>query len=367
MGRVLVIDATYDSLDEALDRVFREFPLDVSGKSVLVKPNMLGPFTPERHVNTSPLVVRAVVERLGKAGGRVVVGDNPGARGYGAVEKSARTSGIAEAAGGAWENISGDAVRVRLPGSGLEATVSRRVLESDVLVSVPKFKTHVLTRISGAVKNSYGFVVGGEKTRFHRELPGYQAFAEMLVDVYRIRVPDLVIMDGVTAMEGNGPSSDTLYPAGKILASDNGVSLDAVMATMMGMRPEKIAMLSRARELGLGEIDPDRVTVVGDASRLDKFKRPAPGVGQLVPGKLIQAFYPRLDRPRFKVDPRKCNSCRQCEQICPGGAITLGSGNPEYDYSRCVSCYCCLELCSQQALELDEGLLTRLYRRLGLF
>ncbi len=366
MNTVLVLDATYESLGPALERVFQEFPLELAGKRVLVKPNVLGPFAAERHVNTAPQVVRAVVGRLLEAGALVTVGDNPGARGYGAVEKSAKVSGILDASMGTWRNISTETTRVELPGSGLEVAVSKAVFDCDVMVSLPKLKTHVLTRISGAIKNSYGFVVGGEKTRLHRELPGFREFSDMLVDVYGLRIPDLVIMDGIVAMEGNGPSSSTLYSAGKLMASDNGVSLDAVMTAMMGLKPEKIPMLRRAGELGLGETDPASVRVVGDAARLDRFRRPVPSVSQMVPPRLIQTFYPRLDKPRFKVDPERCNSCRQCADTCPGGAITLVSGNPVYDYSRCVSCYCCMELCSQQALELDEGLLMRIYRKLGI-
>ena len=246
MPRVQVIDATRERVGEALDRVFADFPLDVCGRQVLLKPNILGPFAPESHVDTSPALVRALVERLQAEGAMVTVADNPGAWGNGAGEKSARVSGILDASLGTYESISTPVETRTIPMRDLSMNISKKVLECDVLISVPKFKTHVLTTISGAIKNSFGFIVGGEKARLHRELPDYREFSEMLVHVYRFREPDLVIMDGVVGMQGNGPSARTLYPVGKILASDNGTSLDAVMAHMMGLRPDRVPMLDSA-------------------------------------------------------------------------------------------------------------------------
>ncbi len=366
MPKVLVLDARYEAAGDALDRVFEEFPLDVSGKTVLLKPNILGPYAPERHVNTAPEVVRALVRRLRSAGGEVTVADNPGARGYGAVEKSARVSGILDASEGAFENIALDAAEIALPGNGMKLNISKKVLECDVLISVPKFKTHVLTRISGAVKNSFGFVVGGQKTRLHRTLEDNRAFSEMLVDVYRLRVPDLVIMDGIMGMEGNGPSCTSLYPVGKILASDNGVSLDSVMTTMMRMDPGKVAMLEYANRLGLGDTDMSRFEVVGEAAPLKKFRRPVPSIPQRIPHGIMERFYPDLDRPRFDVDPGRCNACGHCHEICPGDAIAMEDKHPVYDYANCISCYCCMELCTQQAIELHDSFRNRVYRRLGI-
>ena len=366
MSRVLIIEASYGDIGTAIDRVLEQFPLDVDGRSVLVKPNILGPFPPERHVNTAPAVVEAVVKRLRASGGEVTVADNPGARGYGAVEKSARVSGILDASLGSYANIATDVETVTLEGCGLSAGVSRRVLEADVLVSLPKFKTHVLTSISGAIKNSFGFVVGAEKNRLHRDLPSPSDFGRMLVDVYKLRVPDLVIMDGVVGMQGNGPSGKSLYPVGKILASDNGVALDAVMAHMMGLKPDKNLALVRAQSEGLGEIDLSRIDIAGDASPLKGFKKPTRMMPDVMSKPLLRAFYPDLDKPGFEVDPEVCTACGNCRDVCPGGAITIEGKVPRYDYSKCIACYCCMELCSEQAIELKDAWRTRIYRRLGL-
>ncbi len=363
MSKVLVIDASYKNVASALDTVFEQFPLDVRGKSVLVKPNILGPYPPERHVNTSPAVVEAVVKRLVSAGGKVTVSDNPGVLGYGAIEESARVSGILDASMGTFSNMATEVKLVKLPGKNIEVNVSREALESDVLVSLPKFKTHLLTGLTGAIKNSFGFVVGGEKTMLHRRFPGMRVFSEMLVNIYRLKVPDIVIMDGIVGMQGNGPTGKSLYPVGKILASDNGVALDAVMAHMMGMKPHKNAMLDYANQQGLGEIDVSRIDISGDATVLDNFHLPILMKSGMISTRLINPFFPRRDHPVFEVDKESCTACGRCGDLCPGGAITSGGKPPGYDYSKCVSCYCCMELCPMQAITLRDGFLARIHRR----
>ena len=360
-----MLEAGYESIGGAVDRVLREFPLDLEGKTVLLKPNMLGPYPPDSHVNTHPALIRALVERLSGAGADVTVGDNPGTQGYGAVEKSATVSGLREASLGTFANLSKDVASVPLPGKDTTVSISRKVLDADILISVPKFKTHVFTRITGAVKNSYGFLVGGDKARLHLEHPGYRAFSEVLVDVYEIRVPDLFIMDAVVGLQGNGPINKSFYHAGRILASDNGVSMDSVMAHMMRMSPRKVKMLACASERGLGEVDLSRIDVEGPAAPLKRFRRPTPGLPQLFGGTWIGAFFPDIGHPRFDVDPEACNSCGNCKEACPAGAITIEGKLPRYDYSRCISCYCCMELCGNQAITLHDTIRTRIYRAMG--
>ncbi len=365
-AKVVVLEASYDDMRRAVDAALDRFELEVRGRTVLLKPNMLGVYEPESHANTHPSVIRALVERLRAGGADVVVGDNPGTSGYGAVERSATVSGIREASLGAFENIARDPVVVRLRGRDEEVSVSRRVLEADVVISVPKFKTHTYTRITGAVKNSYGYLVGGDKARLHLEYPGFNSFSEIVTEVYRLRPPDLVVMDAVVGIQGNGPQNRFLYRAGKLLVSDNGVALDSVMARMMGMKPERIRMLEYAEEIGLGPIAEDRIDVEGDASRLKRFRRPIPAVPQRFGAGWVKAFFPGISRPRFDVDEGLCDSCGSCARACPAGAVVVeDKGPPRYDYDRCIACYCCMELCPRTALSVHESLRMKLYSLLG--
>ena len=365
MPRVLVLDAEYRGTRAAIERVLEEFPLELDGRTVLVKPNMVGAYPPDSHINTNPAVIAALVEALRVRGASVTVGDNPGTSGYGMVEKSGEGSGLRDASHGSFENIATEVVKVPLKGGETHVSVSRKVMDSDILITVPKFKTHIFTRMTGAIKNSMGFIVGGDKARLHLDYRGYRIFSEMLVELYGIRVPDLAIMDGIVGMHGNGPTNKSLYPVGKLMASDDGVALDTVMCHMMGMKPEKVLMVKLAGEKGLGECDLSRIDVIGDASRLKRFRQPVPSLPQLFGGSFIGAFFPNIGRPRFDVDTSACNECRTCEKSCPAAAVKIEGGSPRYEYSQCIACFCCMELCPKQAIGLQDSLATRIYRLVG--
>ena len=142
-------------------------------------------------------------------------------------------------------------------------SLSRIVLEADIIISLPKFKTHGLTVITGAIKNSYGFLPGAQKAKLHKAAGSPERFHELVVEVFRLRVPDLFLVDAVVGMEGNGPASPDLRDIGLILASDNAVALDAVMATMMGCEPGRLRFLQKAKEAGLGDYDLSRLKSSG--------------------------------------------------------------------------------------------------------
>ena len=258
---VLVLEASYDEglLAERMREVLEAFPLELEGKTVLVKPNVLGPWPGESGIITHPLFVKAMVGELKRRGAKVQVGDNPGARGYGRVARSPRSTGLEEALGEDWVNIATSPRRVPIESRFLQETsISSQVLDCDLLISMPKFKTHVSTIVTGAVKNSFGFLVGGEKARMHAVAPRARDFGELMVDIYQLRLPDLVVMDAVTAMQGNGPSCDDIRPLGKLIASRNGVAVDTVMTTMMGIDPAAVPLLVDGGGAGPGPGAPGR-------------------------------------------------------------------------------------------------------------
>lgn len=353
-NKVLILDcADYDSVEDRINKVFEEFPLEWAGKNVLMKPNMLSARPPEQAVTTHPTIIKATTKWLLDAGAEVIVGDNSAATGRGENERCAQNSGIADAALGCYRNISNSGVAIDVKSRFTDKlVVSKEILDAEVLVSLPKFKTHALTQITGAIKNMFGILVGGEKPRMHAAAWGYKNFIEALVDIYQIRPPDLSIMDAVVGMEGNGPSAGYVRPIGKILASDNAVALDAVMVTMMGKRPEKIHLLKYAHERGLGEIDVSKLDIMGELKPLKHFRMPSTFLCHLAGGLANNKLARYIMDRKPAIISGECKSCGVCVESCPVKAMSMGKNIPEISYKDCIRCYCCQELCPSNAIEL---------------
>ncbi|HUU92232.1 MAG TPA: DUF362 domain-containing protein [Phycisphaerae bacterium] len=351
--RVSIYPTDYDGAAEAVERAVADHAPPVEGRSCLVKPNILGAMPPERHVNTHPAVVAAAVAALDRRGpGHLIVGDNSGMRAYGSNEHAARVAGIFDAAAGRYVNLGASPVETALESDFADhLAFSREVLECDVLVSLPKMKTHVATGITGAVKNTFGHLVGGEKTRLHRQAVGAENFARAVVDVYQVRPPDLAILDAVVAMEGQGPSGGKPRQVGRILAATNAVALDTVMVAMMGIEPRSVPMLRIAEERGLGPADLARIQIDGPFEVVPKFKTCSVGMGF---GTWISRLAAHLFVTRPVVRVKKCVKCGSCAQACPVEAITMTDAGPSIDYAACISCFCCHEMCRYEAMDLSR-------------
>jgi uncharacterized protein (DUF362 family)/Pyruvate/2-oxoacid:ferredoxin oxidoreductase delta subunit len=353
VARVTIYETDYAGVADAVEHAFDAFPLRIAGKTVLVKPNILGAVEPDRHVCTHPSVVRATIDAIQRRGaGRVLVGDNSGMRAYGSNEHAAHVAGILEAAGERFVNLGASPVAAAVESDFAETLAfSREVLEADLVVNLPKMKTHVATRITGAVKNTFGHLVGGEKTGLHRKARGPENFARAVVDVFSVRPPDISILDAVVAMEGQGPSGGRPRKVGRILASDNAVALDAVMAAMMGLAPAGVPMLRIAAARGLGPIDLEEIQIEGPFEVVPRFKVPAMGMGV---GAALSRLAAMILVTQPKVRTSKCVKCGSCAEACPVEAIAMTDSGPVIDYRRCIACFCCHEMCRYEAMTLSR-------------
>lgn len=355
MNRVMIEAAGYENIRRAVDRAFSLFPLKAAGKKVLVKPNVLRASRANEGIVTHPAVLRAVVDKLEEMNpAGIVVGDNPGAVGYGANEASFEETGLMAASKGYYQNIGNDSRKVAFNSPFMETvSVSAAVLDADIIVSLPKFKTHGLTVMTGAIKNSYGVLPGAQKARFH-QLAGTPArFHELIVDVFRIRIPDFFIVDAVVGMEGNGPASPDLRQIGRILASDNAVALDAVIATMMGMAPNRLPFLLKAAREGLGEIDLKEIDIIGDLQPIPDFKLPPLSGEAILKNQGLQDLLHSKTVARPHADPDLCTACETCITQCPVSALSMSGNLPQVDERRCITCFCCQEICPEKAMVLQ--------------
>ena len=355
MPKVMIHPAEYETCRQAVDLAFQLFPIEVTGRRVLVKPNVLRNSNPEEGIATNPAVLLAVVEHLETMSpASIVVGDNPGVFSYGANEASFKQTGLMDAAKGYYQNIGNDSVELAFdPAYAAKVSVSRAILEADVVISLPKFKTHGLTVVTGAIKNSYGILPGAQKAMLHRRAGSPERFHEVVVDVFKLRVPDLFIVDAVVGMEGNGPASPDLRHLGLLLASDNAVALDATIARMMGLDPERLRFLRRAKELGLGDFLEETIQIVGELVRIPDFKVPPLGGEAIAGNPAIQEFMEQRTMVRPKADPELCTGCGTCVDQCPVSALTLEDDVPVVDPEVCIACFCCQEICPEKAITLQ--------------
>ena len=355
MPRVMIHPANYQDCLTAVRRAFELFPQPIKGQKVLLKPNVLRAGSPDEHITTNPALLAAVVKCVEEQRpAEIIVGDNPGLMSYGANESSFRRCGLLEAAGGHYRNIGLEAVELDFnPAYLAKVSVSRAVLRADVVISLPKFKTHGLTVLTGAIKNSYGILPGAQKALLHRLAGGPPAFHELVVDVFRLRPPDLFIMDAVVGMQGNGPASTELRWIGKVLAADNAVAMDAVVARMMGLDPSRLRFLQRAKELGLGDHDPATIALEGELLPIPEFKVPPLGGEAIMNNPGMQQLMHTRTLVRPQADPERCTACGTCVEQCPVEALELVDDLPRVDPERCITCFCCQEMCPEKAISLQ--------------
>lgn len=329
------------------------------GMRVLLKPNLLAGRKPEQAVTTHPALIQAVADWLRERGvEEITLADSPGGPYNEALLRSVyRASGM-DGLRRVTLNLSAGYAPAEQP----EGKVCRRfdlidpVRQADYIINLPKVKTHGMTMVSLGIKNLFGTVPGLGKPALHCRYPGWDVFAGMLLDLSALVAPAVTLVDGVLAMEGDGPGGGDPRELGYTFASRELYTLDWFLAgSVMGLRPEEIPMLRQARERGWVELAP-RIT--GDAiGEIPPFVRPrtqSADFADRLPGVLrgpAKALLGRVFRPKPRVLAAKCVGCGRCAESCPQQIITIREGKARIDLGRCISCFCCQEMCPVKAIE----------------
>ena len=361
------------SLEEKIEKAFDALQVWDKirpGMKVVLKPNLVMSSKPEQAIITHPAFTAAVGKCVQKAGGRVVIAESPGGPYTPAAMKAMfRATGYRDMAEACGFTLYTDCKsrEVTLPQAKRcrELSVVEPFLDRDYLIDLPKLKTHSMVGFSGAVKNLFGTVPGLQKPELHCRFPEREPFSEMLCDLCHFLGPDLSLMDGIWAMEGNGPTGGQRRDLHVIAGSESPWALDVAAASLVGLEPEKIVMLREGHERGYGPLDLSELELVGDPmetllapdflkaeasstdfiDRLPKFLRPA--------AKKLATPYPRIDKKR-------CVGCGKCAESCPQHTISLREGKAVIRYQNCIRCFCCHEMCPKHVVQIKRLGLLRL-------
>ncbi|MBA1334875.1 MAG: Iron-sulfur cluster-binding protein [Firmicutes bacterium] len=345
-----------------------------NGDKVLVKANLVMRKKPGDGVTTHPSLVEALCREVLEAGGVPIIGDSPGGPyNQTALRAVYRATGMEDVAKttGAVLNYDTDIREVSHPqGSVIKnLTVMNCVEKADVVISFAKLKTHGMMLFTGAVKNLFGVIPGILKAEYHFNMPDTGDFANMLVDVCTYIKPKLSIIDGVVGMEGEGPSSGRLVNSGIILASENPFALDFAAVSLIGIDPNDVPTIIKARHRGLFTGDMNNIQLLGDGMgglAIKRFNTPA-----IVNASFIEGKYPRfivdminrMVKPEPVFDLESCAACGDCYRVCPPGAITMQDNKPRVDLDKCIRCFCCQELCFHGSVKIYRPWLLRAIHR----
>jgi uncharacterized protein (DUF362 family)/NAD-dependent dihydropyrimidine dehydrogenase PreA subunit len=333
------------------------------GARVVLKPNFLWASDADRAICTNPEIVRQTARLAREAGAaEIVVTDSPG---VGTARRCARRLGLEDGDDYTIADAD-DGVDTSVPGAPFQRfAVSRRMREAGVLINLPKAKTHGQMVLTGAVKNTFGAVIGLEKAQWHyRAGRDPRAFARLLVHIHALLAPKLHVLDAVIGMDGNGPGSGTPRRLGCLIAATNGHALDAILCRILDVDPLNLHTFAAAAELGFSP-RLEEIEVVGPAP---ESLRPSPPWVLARPVALRSIAGPSWLAPVFEslvslkpeIDRAACTSCGACAEACAAGAISLTGERVVVDRRRCISCFCCQEMCPSGAISVRAGAVARL-------
>lgn len=361
-------DYNSENIQHALTKVFNLLEIDdfVEDKSVLVKPNALAP---SKHAYTPPEMVGGVVKFLTERNAEnILVGDSTMTKNLSSLTlKRSDIQEFAEDAGARIINFfESDRIKVslKIPAHEREDTLylPQEIGDYDMIVNLPKLKTHKGYVYTGAIKNLFGLL--SNKMAMHMTHKNKQHFQQHLADIYfsveetnNTDMPKvLTIMDAVIAMEGNGPRGGDPRKVGLLIAGFNPAAIDIVGYSLMNGNPRDLeAINSVARRTGLeAKISALDIRGVEDINKyvIKNFKKPKIATlkkDQVRKG-LMAKIADKAMRISIKIDQKKCVLCKQCVNHCPAEAMFEKDGKVIIDYEACVECFCCGESCPNDAV-----------------
>lgn len=340
--------------------------------SVLLKPNMVSIENAGSIAVTNYLFFEGVIRVIRDYTSNISFGDSPG---FGDPLHAANKCGLMDVA--KKYNVKfcdfRDTVHVTLSDSLLckSWNVARGPYEADVLITLPRLKTHAMAYFTGAVKNQFGCISGTKKLEWHTRMPDANNFCKMLLDLNTVVKTSYAIMDGIVAMQGNGPTNGEPYKLNSILMGKSVTAVDSVAVRLIGYKKVlDIPYLKEAYDSNWGKVLPDDIDIIGekiDDLIADGFKLCRKGGNFYFKNPRATAFLKSLFAPNPYLNKEECIGCSRCESICPKrpDVIKMVTKNnkryPSWNMDKCIRCFCCQELCPKGAIKVKNTIISKLF------
>ena len=363
-----------DDINNALDIV-----LDACGgldfikpnMNVVIKANLVHAFNPDKAATTNPKVLLELSKRILEKGASVTIGDSPGGPFnkifLNQVYKITGLKELTEFGIKLNEDFEEEKINFQEAVKCKEFMMTSYLKKADVIIDCCKLKSHGMMALSCAVKNLFGIIPGTLKAEFHYRYPDYNDFANMLIDLNEYLKPTISIVDGVVAMEGNGPTAGTPKHVGLILASKNQYKLDYVCAHIIGLEMSNVPTLEESYKRNLIPKDVHDISCNLNIEDLKIKDFDLRKIHTQIPladeSTLLGRFAKKVLKSKPNVDATKCIGCEKCKNVCPAKAIEMKNKKPIIDRKKCITCFCCQEFCPVGAMQVKRSKIARILEK----
>ncbi|MBN1498284.1 MAG: DUF362 domain-containing protein [Spirochaetes bacterium] len=347
-------------------------PREFRGKRVALKPNLLMPSKPERAIVTHPAFVGAVAGIVTENGGHPVIIESPAMTALAGTLKKSDYMDVIERQGIEVADVAETMVLFYKGSRRYKRFEISRALDGvDIIINLPKFKTHGITYVTGAVKNLFGTIPGLDKSKWHMKASTPADFSEFLLDLneallhgFEKRKRILHVMDAIVTQEKDGPGpSGTPKKIGAVIIGESSVAVDCVAVQVAGLDIEKVHTITGGFRRNLGVDSAENIEVIGEQIEALAVHDFIPTTHSFMTSfgarwPANTAFFKNMFTEKPVPEEGNCTLCYQCRIICPAGAIGDSDGKkkvPVYDYQKCIRCYCCKEICPKAAISLKRG------------